>query len=92
MSSAVIIRAQTMSRATPLTTKESVDNLRARDNGSKDQIGQARLPLSFGLVDAAQFISGRTLGLKALNPAIDVVHTLASKVLHILFFTAMDWS
>ena len=39
MSSAAVIRAQTVLRATASTTGESVDNLRARDNGPVDQIG-----------------------------------------------------
>jgi len=92
VSSAAVTRAQTVSQATPSTTRESVHNLRARDNGPADQIGQARLPLSFGLADAAQSVSGRNSSLEASNPATDVVHTLASKVLHIPLFTAMEWS
>ena len=35
-----------------------MDNLPARDNSPADEIGQARLPLSFGLADAAQFKFG----------------------------------
>ena len=69
-----------------------MDTLRARDNGLADQINQARLPLSFGLADAAQSIIGRHLSLEASNPVIDVVYTLAFKVLHIPLFTAMKWS
>ena len=92
VSSAAVTRAQTVSRATPSTTGEPVHNLRARDNGPADQIGQARLPLSFGLADAAQSVSGRNSSLEASNPVTDVLHTLASKVLHTPLFTAMEWS
>ena len=67
-------------------------SLRARDNGPTDQISQTRLPLYFRLVDAAQSVLGRNLSLKASNPAIDVVHTLVSKVLHTFLFIAMEWS
>jgi hypothetical protein len=59
-----------------------MDILQTRDNGPADQIGQARLPLSFGLADATQSISGRNSSLEVSNPTTDVVHTLASKVLH----------
>ena len=52
VSSTAVARAQAVSQATPLTTGESVASLRARDNAPADQIGQARLPLSFGLADA----------------------------------------
>jgi hypothetical protein len=92
VSSAAVTRAQTVSRATPSTTEESLDNLRARHNGPADQIGQARLSLSFGLADAVQSVSGRNSNLEASNPTTDVVHTLASKVLHTPLFTAMEWS
>ena len=43
------------------------------------------------MVDAVQFVSGRHSSLKASNLATDVVHTLASKVLHTLLFTAVKW-
>src|ERR1700738_1355322 len=69
-----------------------MDNLRARNNGLADQIGQAHLPLFFRLADAIPSISGRHSCLEALNPAIDVVHTLASKMLNIIFFTVVEWS
>ena len=57
---------------------------------SANQIGQARLPLSFGLADAVQTISGRYPN-EVPNSAINVAHTLASKVLHTPLFMAMDW-
>ena len=69
-----------------------MDNLRARDNGPADHIGQTHLPLSFGLADAAQFVIGHNLSLEASNRVADVVHTLASKVLHTPLFTAIEWS
>ena len=56
-----------------------------------DHIGQARLPLSFGLADAIQSVSGCHPN-EVPNSTIDVVHTLASKVLHTHLFMAMDWS
>ena len=65
VSSAAVTCAQSVSRAPPSTTGESINNLRARDNGPADQISQARLPLSFGLVDAVQSVSGRTSSFEA---------------------------
>ena len=92
VSSATVTQAQTVSRATPSTIGESVDKLRARDNGPIDQIGQARLPLFFGLADAIPSVNGHHLSLEASNPATNVMHTLASKVLHTPLFTAIEWS
>ena len=92
VSSVAVTRVQTISRATPSTTKELVNSLGAQDNDPADQIGQVRLPLSFGLADAVQSVNGCHLSLKALNPATDVVHTLASKVLYTPLFAAMEWS
>ena len=66
-----------------------MQSLQARDNGPANQIGQARMPLSFGLADAVQYVSGRNLSVDALNPTTNVVHTLESKMLLILLFTAM---
>ena len=62
------------------------------ENSPTDQIGHSRLPLSFALVDAVQFISGLYSSMEASNPVTDMVHTLASKVLHTPLFTAMKWS
>ena len=59
VSSASVTCAQTVLLATPTTTREFVDNLQAHDNGPADQIDQIRLPLSFGLADTVQSISGR---------------------------------
>ena len=56
-----------------------------------DQIGQARLPLSIGLADAAQSVGSYNPHVDALDPATDVVHTLASKLLHAPLFTAIEW-
>ena len=92
MSSAPMTRAQSVLRATPLTTGESLYNLRVRDTGPADQIGLAHLPLSFGLADVVQSVNGRNSTLDASNPATDVLHTLASKVLHTPLFTTMEWS
>ena len=92
VSSAAVTRAQTVSRATPPTTGESVESLRARTNGPADQIGQARLPLSFGLADVVQSVSGRNSSTDASNSSTDMMHTLASKVLDTPLFTAMEFS
>ena len=91
VSSATVTRAQSVSRATSSTTRESMDSLRAQGHGFADQIGQARLSLSFGLADAVQSVNGCHSSLEASNPATDVVHTLTSKVLRIPLFTAMEW-
>ena len=92
VSSAAVTRAHIVSLVMPLTTVESMDILRARDNGPADHISQTRLHLSFGLADAAQSVSGRNSSLEVSNLTIDVVHTLASKVLHTPLFTSMEWS
>ena len=81
-----------MSRATPLTTWESIDNPRAQKNGHADHIGQTHLPFSFGLAHAAQHVSDCNSSLEAPNPATDVVLTLASKMLQAPLFIAMEWS
>ena len=44
------------------------------------------------LADAVQSVSGHNSSLEASNPAIDVVHTLGSKVLHTLLLTVIEWS
>ena len=90
VSSAAVTRAQAVSQATPSTTGGSVASLRARDNALTDQIGQARLPLSFGLADVVQSVSGRHPN-EVPNSMIDVAQTLASKVLHTHLFTTIDW-
>lgn len=66
-------------------------SLRARNNGPKVQIGQIHLPLSFGLAHVVQSVNGRNLSIEASNSTTDMVHMLASKVLHTPLFTAMDW-
>ena len=76
----------------PLTTGEYVENLRARNSGPADQIGQARLPLFFGLADALQSVSGCHSHVDASDSPTDVVHTVASKVLQTPLFTAMESS
>lgn len=88
----VVMRAQSVLQATPSTTRECVKSLRARDNGSADLIGGARLLLSFELVDAIQFFSGCNSSMEASNLMTDMMHMVASKVLHTPLFTAMDWS
>ena len=62
------------------------------DNALADHIGQARLPLSFGLANAVQFVSGPHPSDEVSNPATDMVHTLESKMLHTHLFTAIKWS
>ena len=44
VSLAVVTHAQSVSQTTSSTTKEPVETLWARNNGSADQIGQAHLP------------------------------------------------
>jgi hypothetical protein len=82
--SAAMTRAQSVSRATLLTMGKSVESLQTQNNGHEDQIGQARLSLFFGLEDVVQFVSGHNSSLEALNLAINMVHTSASKVLYTL--------
>ena len=92
MSSTVVIHAQTASRATPSTTRKLVVSLQAWDNAPVNLIGKAQLPLSFGLSNVVQSISGYHPSDKVPNPATDMVHTLASEVLYTLLFTTMEWS
>ena len=82
VSSTAVTRVQSVSRATPTTTGEAVESLRARNSSYADQIGQARLPLSFGLADAVQSLGSHNPHVDISDPATDVVHTLASKLLH----------
>ena len=83
VSSVSATRAQAVSQATPSTIGKLVANLQTRDNAPADQIGQARLPLSFGLADAIQSVSGCYPN-EVPNLAIDMTHTP--------LFTAIDWS
>ena len=92
VSSAAVTQTQTMSQATPLTIGESVGSLRARDNGLADQIGQARLSLSFGLADVVQSVSGRHSSLEASNPVTDVVYIFGIQSIAHNFVTAMELS
>ena len=91
VSSAAVTRVQSVSRAMPSTTEESVESLRARNSGPVNQIGQTHLPLFFGLADVVQSISGHHSHVDVSDLTTDVVHTLASKVLHTSLFTAMEW-
>lgn len=81
-----------MLRATPSITTKFVKSLRAHGNDPVDQIGQTRLLMSFGLADVIQSINGRNSSMENPNLATDMVHTLASKVLHIPLFAVMEWS
>ena len=56
VNSTAVTHAQVVSQATPSTTGESVVSLRTRNNTPVDQIGQARILLSFGLADAVQSV------------------------------------
>ena len=56
VSLAAMTRTQFMLQAPPMTTGEPVETSWARNNGLADQIDQARVPLSFELADAVQFI------------------------------------
>ena len=83
-----VTRAQSVSRATPSTTEEFVESLRARGNGPMDQV---RLPLSFWLADVVQTVNGCNSSMDASNAAIDMVNSLVAKVLHTHFFTTTEW-
>jgi hypothetical protein len=50
------------------------------------------LPLSFGLADVDQSVSGRNSNVDASSSTTDMIHTLASKVLDTPLFTAIEWS
>jgi hypothetical protein len=92
VSSAVVTRVQSVSRATPPTIRESVESLQARNSDHADRIGQAHLPLPFGLADAAQSVGSHNTHVDTSDPATDMVHTLASKMLHTPLFMTMEWS
>lgn len=57
---------------------------------SADQTGQARLPLLFGLANVVQSVTDHNLSIEASNSLNDMVHTLASTVLHTSLFTTME--
>ena len=88
---AVITRTQFVSQATSSITKESMENLRARENGPAYHIGHAQLSLSFGLANVIASVGGRNSSIETLNSSTNRIHTLASKVLHTLLFISMEW-
>ena len=49
------------------------------------------MPLFFGLADAVLSVGSRHSHVDASDPPTNVVHTLASKVLHTPLFTKMEW-
>ena len=67
-----------------------MESLRAQNSGSADQIDQARLPLFFGLADVVHFVDSHNSHVNASDSVVDVVHTLASKVLYTPLFTVME--
>lgn len=67
-----------------------MDSVRAQDKGPADQIGQTRLPLSFGLGDSVASSRGQNSSTEALNSSTSMVHTFASKVLHAPLFMVME--
>jgi len=85
-------QAQSVSRATPPITGEFVESLRVWHSGSADQIGQTRLPLSFGFANVVQSVGNHNSYVDASDLTTNVVHTFASKVLYTPLFTAMEWS
>lgn len=84
--------AQTVAKTVAPTTSEPLDNLHARHSGTANQIGQAQLPLSFGLADAATagrcYVLAPTCNGEAISK--DLVHTLAYKVLQMPIFSSVE--
>jgi len=92
MMAAAATRAQTAAKLVTPSVNESRDIGRTRHSGSPDHIGQARLPLSFGLADIA---SAPRPHVPAPAPdggvvARDSAHTLAYKVLQMPIFSSVD--
>ena len=88
--STAVARAKFVSRATPSTTTESVESLRARSNSPVNHINQVPLLLPFELADNVKFVSGCNSSTKSLNSATDMVDTLAAKCC--IHLCAQQWS
>lgn len=67
-----------------------MESLRAQSSGTTDLIGQARLPLSFGLADAVQSLHVPIPTVDASSSSASVEHSLASRILHTPIFTTVD--
>jgi hypothetical protein len=84
-------RSQTLANAVASTSGGSDEVLHPRHAGPTDQVGQARLPLSFGLVDTT------VVGVKNPVPlrdgdsiSKDVTQALAYKILHMPIFSGSE--
>ena len=92
MMAAVATRAQAAAKVVTPAVDESTDLGRTRHSGSPDHIGQARLPLSFGLADTASAPQPHVSALARDEEPVarDSVHTLAHKVLQMPMFSSID--
>lgn len=92
MVAAAATRAQTSAKAVAPTTDEPQDSGRARHSGLSDQIGQARLPLSFGLADAGSAARSYIPASAQDGGTVvrDTAHTLAYKVLQMPIFSSVE--
>jgi hypothetical protein len=92
MVAAAATRAQTSAKIVAPTTDEPQDSGRARHSGLSDQIGQARLPLSFGLADVGSAARSYIPASAQDGGTVvrDTAHTLAYKVLQMPIFSSVE--
>ena len=84
-------RSQTLADAVASTSGGSNEVSRPRHAGPTDQVGQARLPLSFELVDTAVVGAKNPVSLRDGDSiSKDVTHVLAYKILHMPIFLSSE--
>ena len=82
-------RSQTLADAVASTSGGSNEVSRPRHAGPTDQVGQARLPLSFELVDTVVVGAKNPVSLRDGDSiSKDVTHVLAYKILHMPIFSS----
>ena len=92
MVAAAATRTQSAAKLVMPTVDETRDIEWTRHSGSPDHIGQARLPLSFGLADTTSHTRFYAPSIDTDARAIsgDSAHTLAYKVLQMLMFSCVE--
>ena len=84
-------RSQTLADVVVSTSGGSNEASHPRHAGPTDQVGQARLPLSFGLVDTAVVGAKNPVPLRDGDSiSKDVTHALAYKILQMSIFSGSE--
>src|SRR6202022_3146441 len=84
-------RSQTLTNTVASTNGGSNEVSHPRHAGPADQVGQARLPLSFGLVDTTVVGAKNPVPLRDGDSiSKDVTQTLAYKILHMPIFSGSE--